>query len=753
MDRETWAARALDRAAQAVMDAGKGQRHDELKRRACSVAPYVRDGAIAAEVVSSRLVEAAAAVGKSANESRRVVAWALENAADGEAWYPDPDERDEATIVWGGRTLKLPRASRRERERPRLELVTEDHAPTPIAPRLQDLDLSGVPLVTCDAPSMDEPLWVTLYPPMKGGTQGERHEWTWARLVHECADPFDDGAADKSRDVPMWAPHLVEGDARPKGAVPVCHTALILDYDDDEEWSVDVCSSWWSEVRHVVHTSWSHGIEKHRPAGPLPAMGRGRCVVALSRPVTPDELSALAEWVLQSGRGRPGAPELRSVIRAYVAPCVAPGGYEHKSHDPGAALDVDAMLAALSAVRAGVVEDLEAHAPDPDVWGMLDVRRNKDGDVVAVYPHHRNLVTVLRNDRRQRGRLSYCEFEEDTKRDGRSVGDVDVLELMEWLGEVYGIHATKDKTADAVRQVCHEHKTHAVRDYLRGLEWDGKHRVMHLLSKYLGCENDPGGLSYAYSKRWMVSAVARALDPGCKVDTMLILKGPQGARKSSAFRVLGGAWFSDSPVPIGTDDAGQALQGVWIQELPELDSLRRKEVTAIKAFLAAQSDHFRRRFDRYWTDRKRQTVLVGSTNEDTFLADATGSRRMWVRVVVRRIDLDLLAADRDQLWAEAVRMYDAGDQWWLTDEEDALRTADNDAYQIEAPWEADLIAAADAQVGKFELSEVMARVLDTDKGKLRRGDIMAAGRVLSAEGYTKARELLWGRRAVRWWRP
>lgn len=751
MTRQEWAAEALARAASHVEGATKGQRHDELKRRACSVAPYVRDGAIGADVVTARLVAAAAASGKPASEAQQVVAWALERAADGEAWYPDADDRDAATITWGGRTLQLPRTPRKDR--PALELVGDDYEPTPIAPRLQDLDLSAVPLVTCEAPPVDAPLWVTLYPPMKGGTQGERQEWSWARLVHEVSDPYDGGATDKARDVPMWAPHLVDGDARPKGAVPACHTALILDYDDDEAWTVETCSAWWSEVRHVVHTSWSHNIEKHRPAGALPAMGRGRCVVALSRPVTPDELSALAEWVLQSGRGRPGAPELRSIIRAYVAPCMAPGGYEHTSHDPGRVLDVDAMLASLSALRADVVEDLEAHAPDPDVWGMLDVRRNKDGDVIAVLPHHRNMVAILRHDRRQRGRLTYDAFVETGRIDGRPVADVDLLQLMEWVGEVYGIHPTKDRMTDAVRQVCHETTTHALQDYLRGLEWDGTPRVMHLLSRYMGCENDPAGLSYVYSRRWMVSAVARALQPGCKVDTMLILKGAQGARKSSGFRALAGEWFSDSPIPIGTDDAGQALQGVWIQELPELDSLRRKEVTAIKAFIAAQEDHFRRRFDKFWTDRPRQSVLVGTTNEDSFLADATGSRRFWVREVVRRIDLEAIGRDRDQMWAEAVHLFDSGEQWWLTDAEDRLRTADNDAYQIEAPWQADLLASAAAQPGKFELADLMVAILDTDKGRLRRGDLMAAGRILAAEGYTKARELIGGRRAVRWWMP
>jgi len=746
MSRRTeWAAEALDRAAKHVERAAKGQRHDELKRRACSVAPYVRDGTLTAEQVQGRLTAAAAASGKPAGESTRLIAWALDRAADGDPWYPDGDET--TTITWGSSTYTLPTQPRSPR--PRLELVDADFEPTPIAPRLRDCSLSGLPLLTCEGqPVEDAALGVTLYPAMKAGTQGTRKGWTWAQLVAECADPHLD-AKDKARDVPMWAPHLVDGDARLKGAVPDLHTALILDYDDDDGWTVDTCSAWWADVRHVVHTSWSHGIAK----GDSPSHGRGRAVVALSRPVTPDELSALAEWALQSSRGTPGAAELRSVIRAYVAPCVAPGGYEHTAHDPGRVVDVDGMLGAVLEVQRGVANELEAHAPDPDVWGMLDVRTNKAGDVSTVPGHHRNLVTILRHDRRQRGRWSYDRFVETGFVDGRPVDDVVVLRHMEWIGEVYRVHPTKDRLTDAIRQTCRDHETHALQDYLRGLVWDGQPRVRSLLWRYFGCANAPDGLAQVYALRWMVSAVARALEPGCKVDTMLILKGVQGAKKSSGFRALAGdAWFSDSPIPIGTDDAGQALQGTWIQELPELDSLRRKEITAVKAFIAAQDDHFRRRFDKFWTDRPRQSVLVGTTNESSFLADATGSRRFWVREVVRQVDLDAIRRDRDQLWAEAVHLFDDGVQWWLTDAEDSQRTEDNEQHQVEYPWQDEFWEAVRQMFGPFQLEALLGRVFDVQPHALEMKHTQSAARLLSAAGWRRLRETRDGKRG-RWWHP
>jgi len=513
----------------------------------------------------------------------------------------------------------------------------------------------------------------------------------------------------------------------------------------------------WADVRHVAHTSWSHMVAKPTSKDDAEPCPRGRVVVALSRPVTPDELSAIAEWVLQSGRGKPGASELRSIIRAYVAPCVAPGGYEHYAHDPGRVLDVDAMLRALDRLRADVADELEAHAPDPDVWGMLDVRRGKDGEILGAYPHHKNLVTILRHDRRQRGRFTYDSFSEVLELDREPVGDVHILQLMEWMGSVYGIHPARDKLSDAARQVCNENTRHAVQDYLNGLEWDGIPRIQDLLWKYMGCKNTADGLSQVYGRKWLVSVVARAMRPGCKVDTMLILNGPQGARKSSGFRALAGDdWFSDSPISMGTDDAAQALQGTLILELAELDSFRHKDMTTVKAFTAAQSDRFRRRYDRFWTDRPRQSVMVGTSNDPAFLGDATGSRRFWVRRVVRPVDLAAIERDRDQLFAEAVHRFKAGEEWWLDDDEDARRSDDNEDYAIEQPWGQDLLSAADAAVQGgllFHLPEMMAQVLDVKVGDVRRGDLMEAGRVLGAAGFEKTRCRVGGRRAVRWGRP
>ncbi|MCG6197532.1 virulence-associated E family protein, partial [Anoxybacillus sp. LAT_38] len=97
---------------------------------------------------------------------------------------------------------------------------------------------------------------------------------------------------------------------------------------------------------------------------------------------------------------------------------------------------------------------------------------------------------------------------------------------------------------DAVALCAHRHSFDDVKAYLAGLSWDGVRRLDTLFIDYLGAADT--AYTRAVTRKSIVAAVARAMVPGCKYDTMPILTGPQGLGKSTLLRLLGRRWFSDS---------------------------------------------------------------------------------------------------------------------------------------------------------------------------------------------------------------
>ena len=217
----------------------------------------------------------------------------------------------------------------------------------------------------------------------------------------------------------------------------------------------------------------------------------------------------------------------------------------------------------------------------------------------------------------------------------------------------------------------------------------GRHAAARRLADHLPRRRRTLRSIARFGSRWMISAVARIMQPGAKVDHMLILEGPQGGRSRARSRcspVL--SWFTDELAEIGSKDAAQQMRGIWIIEIAELDAISRAEVSRIKAFLTRTTDRYRPPYERYVVEVPRQCVFAGSVNPDTYLRDETGNRRFWpVRCGTHRSRR--ASRDRDQLWAEAVVRYRDGAIWWLDEPEliaDA-KTEQDQRYQADA-WDA-----------------------------------------------------------------
>ena len=253
----------------------------------------------------------------------------------------------------------------------------------------------------------------------------------------------------------------------------------------------------------------------------------------------------------------------------------------------------------------------------------------------------------------------------------------------EWMQEE-GIPAGAGVVGRAIQTVARENPVHPVRDYLHALNWDGTPRLDSWLTRYLGVEDSP--YVQAVGSRFLISAVARVEQPGCKADQVLILEGPQGILKSSALQALADPWFTDRISNLGGKDAAMEIAGMWLVEMAELDALIRAVLSATKSFVTRRHDRFRPPYGKHVVDRPRQCVFAGTINPiGGYLKDPTGGRRFWP-VSCGVIDLEALVRDRDQLWAEAFVRFRAGAPWWFeTPELQALAAAEQDArFEVDA---------------------------------------------------------------------
>jgi hypothetical protein len=249
--------------------------------------------------------------------------------------------------------------------------------------------------------------------------------------------------------------------------------------------------------------------------------------------------------------------------------------------------------------------------------------------------------------------------------------DIDVFAAIEWL-QVQGIGVSKTVTEDAIHATAAEHPYHPVRDYLDDLIWDRTPRIDTWLIDHLGATDAP--LHRAYGARFLISAIARVRQPGCKVDTVPILEGRQGLLKSAVLRTLASdVWFTDHMPDLHSKDAQLQLQGCWFIEFAEYGQFSRADANHAKVFISTQADRFRAPYDRRPESHPRQCVLVVTLNPGAsgYLKDDTGNRRFWPIQcgagwpLDRQINIEALAAVRDQLWAEADYRFGQKEPWWI----------------------------------------------------------------------------------------
>lgn len=286
---------------------------------------------------------------------------------------------------------------------------------------------------------------------------------------------------------------------------------------------------------------------------------------------------------------------------------------------------------------------------------------------------------------------------------------------------------SKEFAIDVFLYLAKKNQFNPVMNYLENVSQEHQPNEQLLntaAQRYLGSE-DP--LHATFLRKTLIAAVARALKPGCKVDTALIFTGGQGLGKSSFWSILAGEYFCDSLSGQTSDtDEKIKLYSAWIHEWAELEQVfKRKETSQVKAFLSATHDTFRMPWGRSAEKHPRHSIIVGTTNEDDFLGDSTGSRRYWVIQLRHKVCLELLERERDALWAAAVHAYRDGASWVLSQTEAQASEAINRRFQREDPW----FSAIEEYASSRETIKVSQLLEEAIKLELSRQDRAAQMRV------------------------
>lgn len=347
------------------------------------------------------------------------------------------------------------------------------------------------------------------------------------------------------------------------------------------------------------------------------------------------------------------------------------------------------------------------------------LRKKPDGDP---QPTPYNIGLIFSNDPGLNRMIRWNEFEK--KLEVTPVGFLSnlptastekeyVTSLRAYISMSFQINADARDIEGNILLVARANSYDPLRDYLLTRKWDGVERAETLLIRYFGVADTPH--SRRIARRWLVGSVARALDPGCKFDNVLVFVGLQGKKKTSAFEALGGPFYRSSEINLHDKDSKMLAGYSWLVELAELAAIRQTETTLQKSFLTQRYDFYRAPYAASLKQTPRRAVFIGTTNEPRFLTDPTGNRRWWP-FMCGDVDISGLLRDRDQLWAEAVAVYLAHEfcyacsiskdtvfgqkprceehRWWLSSEEEADAQTAADEFQDDAPhtvWQQKII--------------------------------------------------------------
>ena len=452
-------------------------------------------------------------------------------------------------------------------------------------------------------------------------------------------------------------------------------------------------------------------------------------------------------WNAWSSRGTkyPGERTLRTrwrSIRNDDANPVTIATVRQAARDGGWVEDLSGEFQAV--VDTETTDATTASTPDDTPWpGLL---RDRHGRIEATVD---NLFKSLCHEGMSQMRLGYDQFRDeimcstDAGQNWAPFKDVDYVTLRITL-ERRGFKPIGPELIRAVvARVAEDHRFDSAQQWLMTLTWDGVPRIDRFLPAYFNAIDTP--YAQAIGTYTWTALAGRVMEPGCKADMAPILVGEQGIRKSTGVAAMAPAldFFCEISFAEKEPDLARKMRGRLIAEIGELRGLHSRELDHIKAFITRTHEDWIPKFKEFNTIFPRRLLFIGTTNQDEFLADETGNRR-WLPIRVGRVDVEAIARDRLQLWAEGRDRFLIDGVAWS----DAERLArdQHQAHMICDSWE-EIVREWLDQLGAdgvknasrrfIRLNDVLRFALNFDAKNITRREELRVGRVLTAIGYVK----------------
>lgn len=259
---------------------------------------------------------------------------------------------------------------------------------------------------------------------------------------------------------------------------------------------------------------------------------------------------------------------------------------------------------------------------------------------------------------------------------------------------------------EALAVVMHDNRRNLFREWVESLEWDGVPRLRKVLRTLFGAtapalwdDEDKDGSAEAEARylgdvaeAWLIGAIRRMYTE-TKHEIVPVFIGAQGIGKGTALKFLAGKdhWYKDTTVDFKDPQRFlDSVRGAIIVELGESVQLQGDDQGLLKAFISQSSDHMRKAYAHYDEFFPRHFILAASSNNEIVFRDPTGARRFFPVVcdpdIQQEEGFTIPTNSRprrhqayiEQVWAEALHMYNEGRKWYLTD-----RRTLNDAYTMQ----------------------------------------------------------------------